>query len=100
MNSPCGIYSLDCFLELLDCKIDIEYDGWYWHQFIKNHDKDRDDFVNKQDIKIIRIKAGRIIPTKDELLFLINKVVNEDLLYYEKIYPEWEQNIKKEEKDC
>lgn len=100
LNSPCGIYSLDCLLELPDCKIDIEYDGWYWHQFIKSHDKDRDDFVNEQDIKIIRIKAGRTIPTKDELLSLINKVVNEDLFYYEKIYPEWERNIKKEEKDC
>ena len=100
LNFPCGIYSLDCFLNLSNCKIDIEYDGWYWHQFIKNHDKSRDDFVNKQGIKIIRIKAGRIIPAKEELLFLINKVINEDLFYYEKIYPEWEQNIKKEEKDC
>lgn len=98
LNYPLGKYSLDCFLELESKKIDIEYDGWYWHQFILQEDKERDKFVFSENISIIRIKAGKKIPTKMELQEFVNQIIKNGQNYFEKIYPEWEENVK--EKDC
>lgn len=100
LNFPLGIYNLDCALFIDDIKIDIEYDGWYWHNIndMQEKDTERDSYVNKKGFKILRIKAGRSIP-KEELLFkLIEELRNTDEKYKEIILPEWEQNIIK--KDC
>ena len=91
---------MDCFLVVNFIKIDVEYDGWYWHQFLKEEDNARDLFVNENGIRIIRIRGGVTTPSKTEMLDLIDKIIKEDLWFIEKIYPEWERNINKGEKDC
>lgn len=100
LNYPLRKYSLDCFLVVNSIKIDVEYDGWYWHQFLKEEDNARDLFVNENGIRIIRIRGGVTTPSKTEMLDLIDKIIKEDLWFIEKIYPEWERNINKGEKDC
>lgn len=58
LEVPCDRCSLDCTIELNDCKIDIEYDGWFWHQD-KNRDIRRDNYVKSQGYKILRIKGNK-----------------------------------------
>lgn len=62
LEVPCGRYSLDCVVELNDCKIDIEYDGWFWHQD-KERDNRRDGYVKSQGYKVLRIEGNK----KDDL---------------------------------
>lgn len=96
LNFPLGKYSLDCCIKVDDINIDIEYDGWYWHRFSQK-DKERDAYVISQGYKVIRIRAGHSIPTKDELNELIEQITKEDLNFLEKIYPEWENQQQKKE---
>ena len=62
LEYPCGRKSLDCVIEINGQRIDIEYDGWYFHQD-KQKDDARDEFVLKQGYKILRIKGNK----RDEL---------------------------------
>ena len=99
LNYPLGKYSLDCVIETKQGKIDIEYDGWYWHNKVLNKEKDdeRDAFVQSNGYKVLRIKAGKDIPNKKFLLESINDLLNSDKQYLEIVLPEWEQNMKE---DC
>ena len=73
---PCGKCSLDCVVSLDGIKIDVEYDGWFWHQD-KYRDIKRDNFIKKNGYKIFRIKGckGDILPSKEQLEFHINKLL-------------------------
>ena len=99
LNYPLGKYSLDCVIETEQGKIDIEYDGWYWHNKVLNKEKDdeRDIFVQSNGYKVLRIKAGKNIPNENLLLESINNLLNSDKWYLEIVLPEWEQNTKE---DC
>lgn len=35
LNYPCDQVSLDCMTIINGIKIDVEYDGWYWHKDTK-----------------------------------------------------------------
>lgn len=72
LNYPFGRLSLDIALFIENIKIDIEYDGWYWHQD-QNKDRRRDYFLKGNDWKILRIKSGRSIPN----IHLINEKILE-----------------------
>ena len=50
-----------------DIKIDIEYDGWYWHKNNKR-DKARDSYVANRGVKILRVKSGSLLPKDEELI--------------------------------
>lgn len=58
LERPCGRCSLDCVVVINDVLIDVEYDGWYYHQD-KIRDIRRDNFVKKQGYKIFRIKSNK-----------------------------------------
>ena len=75
LNYPCGNYSLDCAIFTNTIKIDVEYDGAYWH---KDKDKDarRDEYVRSAGYRILRIKGGHKIPTIEELKDIIEKLIN------------------------
>lgn len=64
----CHKFIMDCMLELDDIKIDIEYDGWYWHKQRQNYDIGRDAALKKYGYKILRIQSYDAIPTKEELI--------------------------------
>lgn len=68
---------LDVAIFTNNLKIDIEYDGWYWHQNAAR-DRARDEFLKSCGWKILRIKGGIKIPTIDELITAIDKLINTD----------------------
>lgn len=66
LNEPCGIHSLDCFIVVDGVKIDVEYDGRYWHQD-KQKDRRRDEVVKSKGYKIIRIESDRTLPKEEQI---------------------------------
>lgn len=57
-----------------EIKIDIEYDGSYWHKDSQK-DRRRDEFVKSQGFKILRIRSGHLLPSKEQLQEAIEKLV-------------------------
>ena len=78
---------LDTALFINDIKIDIEYDGWYWHNKIK--DRIRDEFLKSEGWKILRIKSGHKLPSESELLEGILKLINTDRKFTQIILDDW-----------
>lgn len=76
LNYPCDQLSLDCMTIIDGVKIDVEYDGWYWHKNKTEEDRRRDYFVESKGYKVIRIVAyDDRLPTDDELVNAINKMI-------------------------
>lgn len=69
LNMPFSNCILDILIIMPDgTKIDFEYDGSFWHdkeQKIK--DRRRDEFLKKNNFKIIRIESRRSIPTWEQI---------------------------------
>lgn len=95
LNYPESLLSLDCAVFLDNVKIDIEYDGWYWHQD-QQKDIKRDRIVQKMGYKVLRIKGSSNIPKEEELLSQINELINSDQNYKEYWLDEYKQLKKKE----
>ena len=96
LNYPVEKYSLDIALFYMGQKIDIEYDGWYWHQ-----DRRKDDIRNKVltkrfGWKVIRVKSGSYLPNIEDLVEAINVVTNTEQKIYSIMLKDWETNIKEE----
>lgn len=90
LNHSFNGYLLDCFTIVNDCKIDIEYDGWYWHKNRLKQDEIRNDKCISSGIKVLRIKGGMKLPDIQELINSINELVNNNNLYYKEIIlPDW-----------
>lgn len=68
LEIPCGRYSIDCELVIDGIKIDVEYDGWFWHQD-KQRDVKRDNFMIDKGYKVFRIKGvkGDPIPSIEDI---------------------------------
>lgn len=68
LEYPCKFYSLDCMIIVNDVRIDVEYDGWFWHQDKKRDDR-RDNFIKKHGYKVLRIKSNKhdALPTKERI---------------------------------
>lgn len=62
LNYPCGRYSIDIAIPILN--LAIEYDGSYWHQD-EEYDKRRQEFIESEGWKVIRYVDR--IPTLKEL---------------------------------
>lgn len=67
LNYNVGFYCLDCYVKYKGTDIDIEYDGWYWHQD-KQKDIIRDRYVRKQGYKILRIKGDHKVPPLEQII--------------------------------
>jgi len=94
INVSLGPYNLDCELIIDEIKIDIEYDGAFWHQKT-SRDRRRDGFVKKNGYKILRVKGGVGVPSIDELKEKIDILLQTQNKYEEIILPEWEKFFKK-----
>lgn len=81
LNYPVGSCSLDCYIKVNQIKIDVEYDGWYWHQD-KQRDRRRDEFIKSKGYKILRIVGDKKIPTKEEITKAIDILVNTSSEFY------------------
>lgn len=96
LNYPFSKCSLDIALFINDKKIDIEYDGSYWHNNSQIKDRKRDEFLKKDSWKILRIKSRRLIPSYENLLEKINDLLNNNKHYVEIILDDWNlSNISK-----
>ena len=74
---------MDILLNINDSKIDIEYDGWFWHKDNQQYDRRRDEFLKSQGYKILRIKASHKVPTKEQLQNAIDYLVKDNHNYTE-----------------
>ncbi len=96
LNYPVGLLSLDCAVFFNGIKIDVEYDGWYWHQD-QQKDIKRDKFLQSLGFKVFRIKGCNTAPTEDVLKTGLNQLFNSDLNYFEYQLEEYKKIIKKKE---
>lgn len=90
LNYPFSLCSLDIFVCINDIKIDIEYDGWYWHQD-KHKDLKRDKYLQSKNFKILRIRSGTQLPTEQELFEAIDYLVNTEHHFKEIILSDWKE---------
>lgn len=96
LNYPFSTCSLDIFICIKNVKIDIEYDGWYWHQN-KQSDLRRDKFLQSNGFKTLRIRSGCLLPTEQELFEAIDYLVNTEHHFKEIILSDWKE---REGKEC
>jgi len=89
MNFPYSWFSLDVALFVNELKIDIEYDGWYWHQD-ENKDSKRNNKLIKDGWKILRIKSGRLLPSTKQLTDSIAKLLNTNSSFEEIVLDDWQ----------
>lgn len=81
---PCynfGRLVFDCLLKIKETKIDIEYDGAYWHKNRKQYDRGRDEVVKKEGYKVIRVLSNGKMPTEEQLKFAVEKVIKDCSFY-------------------
>lgn len=73
-------FSLDCMLEINNIKIDVEYDGWYWHQNRKQKDGARNAILLNNGYRIIRIIADNkdTMPTKEQIQNAVDYLVKDN----------------------
>lgn len=95
LNYPCGRCSLDVVVLFDDIKIDVEYDGSFWHAD-QNRDRRRDEFVKIQGYRILRIKSRREIPDFADLVNKIEILRDGEHTYDEIVLPDW----KTTQNDC
>lgn len=94
LNYPVGVFNLDIRLVLPNgILIDLEYDGQYWH---KNKKKDyvRDVIVQKEGYRVIRIKSGSLLPTKEQLEEAINYVSQDNHTFSQIKLSDWKEDNK------
>lgn len=72
MNFKIGKYYVD--LALIEDKIFIEYDSWYWHSHKIEFDKYRIKQIKKQGWKGLIIKGNRSLPTQKQINSSIQKL--------------------------
>lgn len=72
-------------------KIDIEYDGYYWHSD-QQKDRRRDEVSKSYGWKILRIKGGHSLPIEEQLMQAINKLIN-GYSYTEIKLDDWKEDI-------
>lgn len=90
LNYPFSSCSLDIFVCINDIKIDIEYDGGYWHQDYQKDIK-RDKFLQSQGFKVLRIRSGHLLPTEQELFDAIDCLVNTERHFKKIILSDWKE---------
>lgn len=88
MNFPVSSLSLDILLSYKGEKIDIEYDGWYWHQDITK-DRKRDEFLKSLGYRVLRIRGGHLIPELSEMVSSIDEMVKKEKNFHELFLQDW-----------
>ena len=75
-NFPYDKLNLDCLLTVKNIKIDIEYDGWYWHKDKQKEDKRRNYFLIRRGFKVLRIRSNGKLPSSQNLKQAIEELLN------------------------
>lgn len=79
-NYPVGNLSLDCLVIIDNQKIDVEYDGCYWHKNRQKQDRARNAVLMNEGYKIIRIKGNNqdSLPTKEQIQKAVDYLVKDN----------------------
>lgn len=97
LNYPYRIYCLDMMYIDKDIMINIEYDGG-GHYFYNNcnicKDFMHDEYMFNNNIKVLRIKSRRMIPTYKEIINSLNHLLISNDNYVEIILNDFEEVIK------
>lgn len=96
LNYPYSACSLDVFVDIDGIKIDVEYDGYFYHQD-QQRDIKRDKFLQSQGFKTLRVRSGHLLPTEQELFDAIDYLVNTEHRFKEIILSDWKE---KEGEEC
>ena len=75
--------TFDCLLKLDDVKIDVEYDGWFWHRITQEKDRRRNHTVINAGYKVLRIKSLREMPTDEQIIEAVEYLTTTDHHYKE-----------------
>ena len=73
--------------------IDIEYDGSAWHLTDKQTAKDierNNKIINEYGLKVLRIKSGENVPSKEQIQNAIDILINTEETYTEIILNDWQ----------
>lgn len=70
--------NFDCLLIINNIKIDVEYDGWYWHKDKQEEDKRRNYFLTRRGFKVLRIRSSEEMPTKEQIIEAVNILLSTD----------------------
>lgn len=88
INYACGRCSMDIVVFFENVFVNVEYDGWYWHQNAQK-DRARDEFLKTQGYKILRIKSSTMIPELTDLVDKIEFLRSGEYTYGEIVLPDW-----------
>lgn len=80
---PLDRLSFDCLLVINNIKIDVEYDGWYFHSQKQQYDNKRNRLVISKGYKVLRVKGNYQIPTENQLKEAIDCLVKGNYSYKE-----------------
>ena len=72
-----GSLTFDCLLTVGNDKIDVEYDGWYWHKDKVDADRRRNYKVLNLGYKVLRIKSKYKLPTKEQIIEAVDYLTKE-----------------------
>lgn len=77
---PEGSLALDCLLLVDGQRIDVEYDGNYWHRSTKQRDAARNAVLMDMGYKILRIKANNrdTLPYKQQIIDAVDYLVKDN----------------------
>lgn len=69
---------MDCLLEYNGVKIDVEYDGEFWHKNKIESDKRRDYYCMRRGYKVLRFFSKYNTPTKEQIKQGVDYLVNSE----------------------
>lgn len=78
LNYPVGRCSLDCMVVVDGVRIDVEFDGVYWHRDTEDKDRRRNYYVIKSGYKVLRFFRDGQMPTREQIKSNIDILVNTD----------------------
>lgn len=70
--------SMDCLLIIGDVKIDVEYDGQFWHKGNAERDKRRDFYCINRGYKVLRFFSKYHVPTEEQIKAGVDYLVNSE----------------------
>lgn len=89
LNYPSGSFMFDILLNTNGVKIDIEYDGWYWHKDREKEDFVRDCISKRKGYKVLRIKSRCLLPDVSVILEAIDELVKSDRQFFSIKMDDW-----------
>lgn len=83
-----NIQNMNVDLCLIEDKLVIEYDEWYWHKNSTQKDNKKTERLIKLGWSVLRIRARRNMPRKDQVLKIAKEISNKNQ-YKELILDGW-----------